>query len=431
MNIQSIKAVYLKMMKELFRFPISIFFTIVFPLFFLTIFGIGFGGNNPVVTSFTIGIVNDDLPLGGSFSFSDDFMKILDNLTYNNTNTPIFDIKMFFDSNILQDAIKDQSIQIGVEIPNNFSLTLLSARNQSVYLQTGHYLRMQDLGINSSAIPSSWLHKFTANYNCTLEFIGNTASNSFQIIKPIFLSILESYSRSIGGFDYSGGINIRAESINSRSQSLFDTIVPGLFVFALILQISVLGSLLTAEYESGTLNRIILSPIDPVSYLTGLTLYQLTIVTIQFPIMIITAYFFGFSSQGNYFIAYIILLLTSFSVIGFSFIIGSIIKHPDTAGMLGGLISAPLAFISGAFVPVPQIVLIKNIFPTSDGGTRDFTLYDLLPTTHAVKALNGVLIRNYGLNEILVEMNSMIMISVIIFFIGVFFFTKKRLMRTL
>ena len=429
MNIQAIIAVYTKMIKELTRFPISIFFMIVFPLFFITIFGIGFGGNNDVVTTFSIGIVNNDVPLGGSFSFADDFIKLLENLTYNKTNTPVFNIRLYSDSFILQDAIKDQSIQFGVELPENFSLTLLSARNQTVYLQTGHYLRLKDLGVNLSIIPSSALEKFTANYNCTVLFIGDTASNSFQIIKPIFLSIIDSYSKSISGLTHTGGITVISESINSKEQSIFDTIVPGIFVFALILQISVLGSLLTAEYESGTLNRIILSPIDPVSFLTGLTLYQLTITTIQFPVMLLTAYVFGFSSQGNYLLSYILLLLTSFSVIGFSFIVGSIIKHPDTAGMLGGLISAPLAFISGAFVSVPQIILIKNVFPTSTGVVRDFSLYDLLPTTHAVNALNGVLLRNYGPQDILFEICSLILISIAIFFLGVLYFTKKRLMR--
>ena len=94
--------------------------------------------------------------------------------------------------------------------------------------------------------------------------------------------------------------------------------------------------------------------------------------------------------------------------------------------MLGGLISAPLAFISGAFFPVPQIVIIKDIFPVSTGGVRNLNLYDLLPTTYAVQALDGVLLYNYGIREIWVEVVAMMVISLALFFIGSIYFINQR-----
>ncbi|MFW9929727.1 MAG: ABC transporter permease, partial [Candidatus Thorarchaeota archaeon] len=258
---------------------------------------------------------------------------------------------------------------------------------------------------------------------------GDTQATAYQISKSIFLSFLEGYTNSVGGIQSAGGITTLFTSINSKTTTVFASIVPGLFVFALILQISMLGSLLTSEYEKHTLNRIILSPIDPLTYLIAVTLFQLTITTIQFPFMVFTAQLFGFTTQGSYLLAYIVLLLTTFSVIGFAFFIGATLQHPDTAGMLGGLISAPLGFISGAFIPVPPIVLIPNIFPTAGGNLRDFSLYDLLPTTHAVNALNGILLHNYSIVDVLIDISSMLVLSLILFFIGGLYFTRQRLMR--
>ncbi|MFW9930792.1 MAG: ABC transporter permease, partial [Candidatus Thorarchaeota archaeon] len=165
MNINAITAIYKKTAKEFYRLPYGVFFMLLFPIFFFFMFGIAFGGGNEGVTTFTIGIVNEDIPLGGVYSLADNFTDTLGNITYNNGTQHIFNLHHYADTNTLTEAVKDQSIQLGIVLPENFSYTLLSAQNQSYYLQTGSYLKLIDLGIDPSYIPTSILDTFTANYN--------------------------------------------------------------------------------------------------------------------------------------------------------------------------------------------------------------------------------------------------------------------------
>ena len=85
--------------------------------------------------------------------------------------------------------------------------------------------------------------------------------------------------------------------------------------------------------------------------------------------------------------------------------------------------------MSGAFVEIPQIILIPNSFPTSGGVMRDFLLWDLLPLTHGVNAIRQVLLYDFTIDQVFPDIITNLLLSCIMLIVFVYLFKKMRFRR--
>jgi ABC-2 type transport system permease protein len=79
-------------------------------------------------------------------------------------------------------------------------------------------------------------------------------------------------------------------------------------------------------------------------------------------------------------------------------------------------------FFSGAIFPIPKLTLFSI-------GDHAIGLYDILPPTHAVVALNKVLTLGAGLKDVIYEMSVLGILSAVYFLIGIWLFNRKHLHR--
>jgi ABC-2 type transport system permease protein len=79
-----------------------------------------------------------------------------------------------------------------------------------------------------------------------------------------------------------------------------------------------------------------------------------------------------------------------------------------------------LMFFSGAIYPFPKVEVFEV-------GTRTVGLWDILPPTHAVVALNKILSLGSGLSDVIYELVSLLVLSVVYFAVGVFLLTRTHL----
>ena len=85
------------------------------------------------------------------------------------------------------------------------------------------------------------------------------------------------------------------------------------------------------------------------------------------------------------------------------------------------MLSMPLGFLAGAFIPLPRQVL-------SEVGGHTIQVYDLLPWTHAISALRSVLTYGSGFNsDVIYEMTWLIVLTAILFVVGVATYSVVRL----
>lgn len=89
--------------------------------------------------------------------------------------------------------------------------------------------------------------------------------------------------------------------------------------------------------------------------------------------------------------------------------------------ILGAMIATPLAFLAGAFLPLPRQVFVEF-------GGRAYQVYDVLPWTHAVSSLRSVLTFGSGLSgDVVFEMTWLIVLTAILFVVGVVTYARVKL----
>ena len=101
-------------------------------------------------------------------------------------------------------------------------------------------------------------------------------------------------------------------------------------------------------------------------------------------------------------------------------VVASFTRTVSQAFVVANFPMAMMMFFSGVVYPLPKIILFTL-------GGHEIGLYDILPPTHAVAALNKILTLGADLSEITFELSALAILSAIYFFIGVWMFKRFHL----
>ena len=141
--------------------------------------------------------------------------------------------------------------------------------------------------------------------------------------------------------------------------------------------------------------------------------------------MLIAAYIFGFQGKGNPIYSFLFGVLATIPAIGLGLIIAGIDKTGENASGISAFLSAPIGFLSGAFLPLPEVVLIPDFLPTGTGEVRALQLWDFNPFSQVVRAQSLILLSDYDISQLLIELVLFLIGGSLIFLIGALFFTLR------
>ncbi|MFX1596517.1 MAG: ABC transporter permease [Promethearchaeota archaeon] len=143
---------------------------------------------------------------------------------------------------------------------------------------------------------------------------------------------------------------------------VYDIFAPGIIILAPIVLISQLAGHFAEEKESGTLQRLITTPVSRSTLLLSGLFSQLIVAAIQIVVMLLLTILFGvsISPNANIFLLFFIPFLVAFTSLGFGLILASVVRTASSAGGLAWFIILPLQFLGG-LLTAPII----NFIPTS------------------------------------------------------------------
>jgi ABC-2 type transport system permease protein len=131
----------------------------------------------------------------------------------------------------------------------------------------------------------------------------------------------------------------------------------------------------------------------------------------------------GFESQGPIWAAIVVGAITAIAVVGVGLIVAAFSKTVSQAFIIANFPLIFFMFFSGAVYPLPRI----RFFEVAG---RIIGLYDIIPPTHAVVALNKILTLGAGLLEVLYEIISLVLLSALYFAIGIWLFHRRHMRTT-
>lgn len=206
----------------------------------------------------------------------------------------------------------------------------------------------------------------------------------------------------------------------SGPQTNFKLFAPGMIVFAILLLTMQTAMLITREIKTGTIRRFQLSGTKAFAIITGITLAQMVIVSLQFLVIVWISIALGFRIQGSLWLAFLIAILLALSSIAQGLILGCYLENDTQAATLGATAAMVQVFVSGAFFEMPSL----SIFHL---GRHAFNLFDVVPATSSMQLFSLTLLYNAPFPYLQYRLTLLIALTVLTFAAAVIVFQRKQL----
>jgi ABC-2 type transport system permease protein len=315
-------------------------------------------------------------------------VRLLETLTYP-SGDPLLDVILVNDQVRAEDLLQDRDAEVLLVIPEDFSETLsLAARGE----------------IQKPA---------------ELTLIGDLTNPYYAVGAVMAGSVIDEFVQVQTG-------EIRPIKYNeialgsSAGRSEFDMYIPGILIVSVVMLVFSVSMTITYEVEAGTLRRLQMTAMKARDLLIGISLPIVLFGVLSLLLTLVIAIGLGFNSQGSVWLALFIGGMTAVAVVGVGLIVAAFSKSVSQAFIIANFPLIFFMFFSGAVYPIPRI----NLFQIAG---IQISLYDILPPTHAVVALNKVLTMGAGLGGVWYEIVSLILLSLIYFGIGIWIFQQRQL----
>ena len=317
--------------------------------------------------------------------------------------------------------------------PGPQSRDLLHAFENTDYFQIVRYVG-SDEELNSSIvtgrvkvgikIPPDYSDRLLANRQATVLVLidgsdSSIATQSLQVASQVGLT--ESLARLSTALQSSSSrtsqlpIEVRPKMLFNPDSRSANFMVPGLI--AVILQI--ITTLLTAfsivrEREQGTLEQLLVTPVRPFGLMLGkLVPYGLIGIVETFTVLTVMRLVFDVPIKGSLLLLLSLSVLFLFTALAIGLLISTKAQSQMQALQLAWLIMLPSVLLSGFMFPRDSMPAVMR-----------FIGY-LVPATHFMEIIRGIVLRGATLLDLLPEVVTLIFMGLVLLVLSAFRFRKK------
>ncbi|MCJ7447466.1 MAG: ABC transporter permease [Bacteroidales bacterium] len=381
-------SIIIKSLKEQWRSFWILILTLSMGPFFIFVYYLIIETSKP---HYDVAIINNDkgyILRSEPLNKGEEFILFFTGSVKDSVNMPFFIKKAHDKTDVLQ-SLKNKKTDALVIIPEDFS---------------EHLVKQQD---GDSTTPAE------------IQFYGDLTNVNYLLSALWANETMNSFIKvSTGSEDL---IKISETGIGTSSNiSDFDMIVPGLLILSVIMLMFTATIAFISEVENKTIIRLKLSRISTFEFITGITAVQIIVGIISILLTLLTAVILGFEFHGSAAVFILIAILTSISMIAFSLIIAALTKTANEVLIVGNFPLFLFMFFTGAAFPFRSEGLFSLFgYPV--------TLQGLMSPTHAISALNKIMIMQMKLGDIIPEIIALIILTVIYFLTGIILYRKRHM----
>jgi len=318
----------------------GLFFGLIFPVILILIFGAIFSGNS----SGTINIYAQNKDTGPFPS-------------------PQFDIG----SQLLNAINRSSTVRvITVDRNENFS-RYLAAHSAS----------------DGLVIPANFSSYYWEGRQVNVTVYGNPTSSTSGIVSATVSGVINYFNLNYYRQNAIPIISIASTTVNTQQTKYVDFLIPGLVGFSILVNPMFSLVNISSEYKKTKLfKQLSLTPLTKMEWLTSKIMWYIVLSIASFLLMITVGIvaFGAHITLNEGLIPFLLLGPTLFASLGM--LVGTVTKDPETAGIIGNIVTFPMMFLSGTFFPI-------SIMPTYLQN-----IAHILPLYYIVEGLNNVMV--YG-----------------------------------
>jgi ABC-2 type transport system permease protein len=175
-----------------------------------------------------------------------------------------------------------------------------------------------------------------------------------------------------------------------------------------------LGRAIAGERHDGSLTRVFLTPTSNFTIISGTQLFYMLFETLRSSLIIFIAIaLFGVTVSGSILDIIVIIALFAFGATGVGMVLSVLTRSQEQYMAISMLVSMPMMFLSGVFIP------IQTMPPIFQGITA------VLPITYAADALRGIMIKGFGLTQVIPDIVYLAFFGVFIFLLTILLFKRE------
>jgi ABC-2 type transport system permease protein len=375
-----------KDLTELFRNRLGLVMLVLMPIFMMSMVGFIYPSSGNSVSNLPIALVNEDIGYQNSTIPSQTFVTILRVI---NGRTGMMVLSNASSVDGIKNLVQKGDIDGGIVIPGNFTASIMNGEQGTLIIVTDQ--SNPQISATIQAVLSAVFDQMgTALAQQKVQSLNPAvnASNSLAIVKPY---------------------KVQTEGVVSGDTSYFNFIAPGLMAMTVMMSVMTgLPVAISQEKEIGTLDGMMVAPINRLSIILGKTLGQTARGLIQgVLILVLSVVLFGVVVQGSIVLVFGLLLLGVFSFVGLGIVITSVAKDQETAQMMMMTLMFPMMFLSGVFFPIQQMPWYMQ------------AISRMLPLTYASQALRKVMVLGAAIPAISTELTVLIVFGTVMTAIAV------------
>ena len=321
-----------------FRSKHTLFWTLVFPLLLMLLFGAIFSVSED--PQFDFYVQNQDLIDGEPSPFSATFVAMLN-------ETGVLSIKNVDAAEDTTKYIDEKGVETMLLIPEGFHQSCL-----------------------------------TQNATVVLKTVPPEVDTSAATVRGIVEQIVEVFNTATTGQNPPQVVTVHSESLVSENYRFIDFFVPGLIGMTLMTT-GVFGAVgwNTRNKELGILKKLATTPLSKFEWIIGVILFELVMCAISTAVILsVGILVFDLRVLPS---IYSILLIFAGAITfpGMGMVIARFVKETDSADAAANAITFPMMFLSGSFFPLemmPDFLReIAKVLPLTylNNGLRDSMVY--------------------------------------------------------
>ena len=252
-------------------------------------------------------------------------------------------------------------------------------------------------------IPKNFSADYLAGHPVNVTVYGNPTSSTSGIVSGTVNGVINYFNLNYYKQNAVPILGITPTTVNIHQTKYIDFLVPGLIGFAIL--ISPMFSLvnISSDYKKTKLfKQLSLTPLTKMEWLASKILWYIVLTTISFVLMVaVGILLYGANiALTPWLIPFLLIGPTLFASLGM--LVGTVTKNPETAGVIGNIVTFPMMFLSGTFFPIsimPQYLQ---------------TIAHVLPLFYVIEGLNNVMVYANYMGAV-IDLAVVAVITIIIF----------------
>ncbi|HEV8595848.1 MAG TPA: ABC transporter permease [Thermoplasmata archaeon] len=354
-------------MKMFFRDRTTLFWAIVFPILLMGLLGLGFGRSQAV--DFRVGVIDEDHSTWSAALWT----------TLTNTSLP-FKVSNYTDEGAARSAVARGDLDLVAVIPAGFGQFIWDQRNGTGDPNASFAVRVL--------------------WGVTEQGTGAIGVSTLSEVLDRFYQAATLTPKKLA---------VDAEPLNQQSLQYIDFLAPGIVAMS-IMQNGVFGLSLfvVSAREKRILKRLQATPAGAGYILAGRIVPAVLISFVQSAVLLSIAVFgFGVKITGNPGVLAIGIGFGALVFVCLGFLVSSVSKSVDSAESLTNVITLPMFFLGGVFIPLERLPPAVQAIGAA------------MPLTYFSDALRQVMLHGASFGEIWVDIVVLAGFAVLVFALAV------------